>query len=73
MVGIDEPTHCRGCGRPIEVCAGSCGRSGPDQPPRFCPQCGWRLREIAVVPGVGGLWCRTHGVQSEDGPGGAFG
>ena len=69
MVGIgDEPgdldgaDFCRGCGRRAEGCGGSCGRGGPDATPRFCGRCGWRLREIAVVPGVGSLWCRTHGV-----------
>ena len=66
MVGIAE--HCHGCGRPAERCRGetACGRGGPDDPPRFCRRCGWRLRTIAVVPGVGSLWCRTHGVIEED-------
>jgi hypothetical protein len=68
MVGIeDEPptTHCHGCGRGLGECDGdrSCGRGGVGDPWRFCPQCGWRLRDIAVVPGVGGRWCRTHGVM----------
>jgi hypothetical protein len=71
MVGIGgdadltaDPTHCHGCGRPVAACAGeaTCGRGGPDQPWRFCPACGWRLRDIVVVPGVHGRWCRTHGV-----------
>ena len=73
MVGIggdedgqaDDPPHCAGCGRLDEACAGSCGRNGPDDVPRFCRRCGWRLREIAVVPGVGSLWCRTHGVVAD--------
>jgi hypothetical protein len=71
MVGIgdDDPDgagFCRGCGRAAAACAGSCGRSGPGRPARFCGRCGWRLREIAVVPGVGSLWCRTHGVVDDD-------
>ena len=60
----DDP-FCPGCGRPSVDCAGGehpCGRARPDHPARFCPRCGWRLREIAVVPGVGGRWCRTHGL-----------
>ena len=64
MVGIGE-NHCPGCGREADTCAGSCGRRGDDQVARFCRRCGWRLREIAVVPGVGSLWCRTHGVVEE--------
>ena len=63
MVGIDGDHHfCHGCGRELGACDGSCGRGEPDDVRRFCPHCGWRLREIAVVPGVGSLWCRTHGV-----------
>ena len=63
MVGIDgDPRFCHGCGRELGACAGTCGRGGPDDARRFCARCGWRLREIAVVPGVGSLWCRTHGV-----------
>lgn len=59
-------THCHGCGREAGACvARPCGRSGEDDPLRFCPRCGWRLREIAVVPGVGGLWCRVHGVVAQ--------
>ena len=66
MVGIgEERPHCAGCGRTAEACGGSCGRAGADEPVRFCRRCGWRLREIAVVPGVGSLWCRTHGVVDD--------
>ena len=66
MVGIGaEERFCPGCGRTEEACGGSCGRSGPEATPRFCRECGWRLREIAVVPGVGSLWCRTHGVLED--------
>jgi len=62
-----DPTHCHGCGRPVADCAARpCGRSDADDPLRFCPSCGWRLREIAVVPGVGGLWCREHGTVACD-------
>ena len=70
MVGIgdgttDEAPFCPGCGRTRETCAGSCARVGMDATPRFCGRCGWRLRQITVVPGVGSLWCRTHGVVEE--------
>ena len=70
MVGIGEGTDdserfCPGCGRAELACVGSCGRSAPGATPRFCRRCGWRLREIAVVPGVGSRWCRTHGVLDE--------
>lgn len=61
-----EVTHCHGCGRMLDDCAAQpCGRGAEHDPSRFCRHCGWRLRHIAVVPGVGGLWCRTHGVQPE--------
>ncbi|HUP84334.1 MAG TPA: hypothetical protein VM143_01585 [Acidimicrobiales bacterium] len=63
MVGIgDGQEFCRGCGRTVAACGGSCGRDRPTDPARFCTRCGWRLREIAVVPGLGSLWCREHGV-----------
>lgn len=67
MVGIgddgeEDPPFCRGCGLVQARCGGSCERGGDGATPRFCGRCGWRLREIAVVPGVGSLWCRTHGV-----------
>jgi hypothetical protein len=68
MVGIEEGTpepapYCHGCGREAAVCAAApCGRGAALDVPRFCSSCGWRLREIAVVPGVGSLWCRTHGL-----------
>ena len=67
MVGIGEdaasgpPTHCHGCGRPLEECSGerSCGRGGPGDPPRFCARCGWRLRDIAVTVIGRGLRMRS--------------
>jgi hypothetical protein len=71
MVGIEDSgvaeTHCHGCGQRLEDCAGrrACGRGGPGDVWRFCPRCGDRLREIVVVPGTGGRWCRTHGVQPD--------
>ena len=61
---MDDGGFCTGCGRPAVVCRidHPCGRGGSDDPVRFCPDCGWRLRDIAVVPGLGGRWCRQHGV-----------
>jgi hypothetical protein len=61
---VDDASHCHGCGRPLDECARRpCGHGGPHDEARFCRRCGWRLRDIAVVPGVGGRWCRQHGVQ----------
>ncbi|HVF33475.1 MAG TPA: hypothetical protein VM933_10620 [Acidimicrobiales bacterium] len=60
-----QDTHCHGCGRPSAACRDApCGRAGDDDPAQFCRRCGWRLRDIAVVPGLAGRWCRRHGVQS---------
>jgi hypothetical protein len=64
-----EEEFCRGCGRPQVECADGahpCGRGGADDPLRFCPRCGWRLRTIAVVPGTTDLWCRTHGLLADE-------
>jgi hypothetical protein len=64
---VEAPAFCKGCGRAAEVSADDhpCGRGGADDETRFCPRCGWRLRDIAVVPGMGGRWCRVHGVVTD--------
>ncbi|HET6793086.1 MAG TPA: hypothetical protein VFH45_01510 [Acidimicrobiales bacterium] len=49
--------HCTGCGRPAGECAG-CAREL--DPPRFCPDCGRRLR-VVVTPGGWRASCRNHG------------
>jgi dethiobiotin synthetase len=52
------PTFCRGCGRPVEECDGTC--LGPSDVGRHCPRCG-RVATVQVTPTSHFGRCKVHG------------
>ena len=55
--------HCSGCGRIPPACptGGMC--RGGYEPPRYCPECGRRLR-VLIIPTGWTAECRDHGTTS---------
>jgi len=49
---------CVGCGRAAHECDGACRR--PLDPPRYCPECGQRMR-VLVTPTRSEARCKVHG------------
>lgn len=52
--------YCDGCGRRATDCATGGECRGEFEPPRFCAQCGKRLR-VLIIPTGWTATCRTHG------------
>lgn len=61
---VSEGGYCSGCGLEVARCRDACGRA--DGPAHFCGECGRRLVEYVVVPGVTAVRCRDHWEPRED-------
>jgi len=56
----DAAPRCSGCGRSCSECPTSGRCRGPYEPPRYCTECGRRLR-VVITPVGWSAACRVHG------------